>query len=344
MKILLFALCLSLLPASGFSLEPVSREVYVMGTRCSLTVLSGNRKQSLNQLERLIRGLEDTEKELSTWQKNSMLSDLNRQPVGTPFQAEASLYRLLSELQLWTRETDGAFDPGIGALIRAWGIRSAGRIPSDFEVMQALDRSGMRLLEFDSSNYRITRTADVIFDCGAFGKGEAIDRIRSLDSTNQFSWLVNLGGQVAVQGLPPDPRGWEVNIAHPRHRDKPALSVYLTSGSLATSGGSERDMNVSGNKIGHILDPRTGRPVLFTGSVSVWHESALIADILSTALYAMGPDKGLRWADDRGFAACYLLESQGGIKPEVTRAFREHFMSNQNKGIPNNRGSDGLQP
>jgi len=77
--------------------------------------------------------------------------------------------------------------------------------------------------------------------------------------------------------------------------------------------------------IGHILDPRTGRPLKFDGSVSVWHESALVADILSTALYVMGPEEGFAWAQARGLSVCYLLESHGKVKVKATRAFNERF-------------------
>lgn len=322
MRALLFSLVLVFLSDHGPS-QRVTREVYLMGTSCSLTVFSKDRTKSLDQLEHIIRVLEGTERELSTWQEGSILTALNRQPIGKPLEAEPSLCRLISELQHWTSETGEAFDSGIGALINAWGIRIGGRLPSDPEIKEALSQSGMRLYSIDSPDCRITKTADVRIDCGAFGKGEALDRLRSIDSLNEASWLVDLGGQVAVQGIPPGTDGWDVSIAHPRHREKPLLNVRLVSGSLATSGGSERDLKVSGQKASHILDPRSGRPVNFPGSVSVWHESALIADILSTALYVMGPSDGLAWADARGLAVCYLVAAQNSIETKATPAFRD---------------------
>jgi thiamine biosynthesis lipoprotein len=326
MKALLFSLVLVLLqdfcPPQG-----VTREVYLMGTSCSLTVYSKDRARSLDQLERLIRVLEGTERELSTWQAGSILTALNRQPVGKPFKVDPNLCRLLSDLRHWTSETGGAFDPGIGALINAWGIRDGGRIPMDHEISEALSRTGLRLYDMNFSGCRITRTADVLIDCGAFGKGEALERLHSENSTGEDSWLVNLGGQVAVKGIPPGSDGWDMSIAHPGDREKAALNIRLTSGSLATSGGSERDLEVSGRKVSHILDPRSGRPVDFSGSVSVWHESALVADVLSTALYVMGPAEGFAWAEARSLAACYLISAQKGIEVRATTAFHDRFLS-----------------
>ena len=79
---------------------------------------------------------------------------------------------------------------------------------------------------------------------------------------------------------------------------------------------------VSGTRVGHIFDPRTGRPATFAGSVTVWHERALAADILSTALYVMGPDIGLRWAEGQGLAACYLIPEGASLRMAATAAFR----------------------
>jgi FAD:protein FMN transferase len=133
----------------------------------------------------------------------------------------------------------------------------------------------------------------------------------------------NPGG---LTGTPPGEDGWEVDIAHPERRDEPVLKMRLRSGSLSTSGGSERDLQVGSRRVSHILDPRSGRPVAFAGSVSVWHESALVADILSTALYVMGPNDGLDWAKIRSLAVCYLVVSGGKVEVSATPAFRDLFL------------------
>jgi len=138
--------------------------------------------------------------------------------------------------------------------------------------------------------------------------------------------MIDLGGQVAVGG--PAEAPWPVALAHPQHRDAVALRLHLAEGSLATSGGSERDVRVAGRTLGHVLDPRTGAPVSRRGSVTVWHGRALVADVLSTALYVMGPEAGLRWAEERGIAACFLEPGDVPSAPvavRATRAFRHRF-------------------
>jgi thiamine biosynthesis lipoprotein len=136
-----------------------------------------------------------------------------------------------------------------------------------------------------------------------------------------FPWMIDLGGQISVGGPSPQGGSWPIAIAHPRARDIPVMHVRLTSGSLSTSAGSERDLDVAGVRIAHHLDPRTGRPAEFDGSVTVWHQRGLVADMLSTALYVMGP-AGLRWAEERGLAACYLTPDGENVRMEATTAFR----------------------
>ena len=167
------------------------------------------------------------------------------------------------------------------------------------------------------------RRRDIAFDAGGFGKGEALDRARTLALARHIEhWMVNLGGQVMVSGRPPDGSVWRVSVAHPSDRDVPAVSVVLTEGSLATSGG-ERDVYTGRRRLGHIIDPRTGHPVSRAGSVTVWHSRGLVADVLSTALYVMGVEEGLSWAERNQVAACFLIPEGKRLEIRVTPRFQE---------------------
>ena len=297
----------------------VSRDVYLMGTRARLAVHASQRQDGLAKLDAALAALEATEEELSTWRESSAVSTLNRQPVGRQWTATPRLCRLFADIWRWHHETGGAFDPAIGRLLTAWDVHGEGVIPSPPTHAQALASSGLARLAFDEDACTITRRSDVAIDAGAFGKGEGLDRAAA--ALGEVPWMIDLGGQVSVGGATPPAGGWTVGIAHPRHRDRPVVQVRMTSGSLSTSAGSERDLAVNGTRVGHILDPRTGRPATFNGSVTVWHERGLIADILSTALFVMGPDAGQRWAEARGLAACFLVPEGATVRVEATRAF-----------------------
>jgi thiamine biosynthesis lipoprotein len=298
---------------------PVTREVFLMGTRATLTTWDQDRPRALEHLESLLMPLEQTERQLSTWLPASEVSRLNR--ANARVQLSPALCVLLADVERWIHETAGTFDPSIGALTAAWGIHEGGRLATDREVNDARSHSGWNRVSLDPSTCEAQLAPGVTLDVGAFGKGAALDRARQAVPTT-IPWMIDLGGQVAVNSAPPAAHGWSVFIADPQRRMTPAIEVRLTGGSLSTSGGSERDAHVNGRRVGHHIDPRTGRPAPFDGSVTVWHGKALAADALSTALYVMGVRDGLRWADAHDVAACYLLRD-GHVLPSP--AFRRQF-------------------
>jgi thiamine biosynthesis lipoprotein len=104
----------------------------------------------------------------------------------------------------------------------------------------------------------------------------------------------------------------EVAIANPARRDVPALLLTMTSGSLSTSSGSEKTFVVDGEHFSHLLDPRSGRALPPRGSASVVAKSAFEADLVSTALYVMGPEEGLAWANAHDVSAIFIVPAAAG--------------------------------
>ena len=323
--------CVSLFAPSVTASTPtvLERSVYLMGTRARLVLLAPDRAAGLRRLEAMVASLEQTEAELSTWRSDSALSAVNRQPIGQALELPATVCALWGELTSWHRATNGAFDPALGALSEAWGLRAAGRRPSPGDLAAARAVTGLTHFRFEASSCQVTRLVDVTLDAGAFGKGEALRRLLLLPGWAGW-WMVDLGGQIAVSGAPPA-GNWPIAIAHPGRRADIAMEVALAGGSLATSGASERSFEIEGGMVTHILDPRTGRPLYRSESVTVWHEDALTADILSTALYVLGSKAGLRYAHAHGVAALFLAPAARGSRSAVTLlaspAFRRRFPS-----------------
>jgi thiamine biosynthesis lipoprotein len=116
--------------------------------------------------------------------------------------------------------------------------------------------------------------------------------------------MIDFGGQIATRGT------LRVRIADPADRAHPVLAFDLDDASISTSSGSEKTFVVDGRRFSHLLDPRTGEALPPRGSVSVIADEALTADILSTALYVMGEDDGLRWSDANGIAAIFITPAR----------------------------------
>lgn len=272
----------------------VERRLSLMGTALDISVEAADRATALAASERAVATLEAAEARLSTWRDDTELARLNRAPVGEPVALSQELAAELASVHRWWEETGGAFDPGVGPLVRAWGLREGGKRPSDDELRAAVAAGGLEGLRLEGRT-AVRERADLILEEGGWGKGAgladalaALERFPGVDRAT-----LDLGGQIAVFSRGGAP--WRVPVADPRRRDRPVVALTIDRGSVATSGNSERGIVVEGRRLGHILDPRSGRPAPDFGSMTVWMADPLAADCLSK-LYVLGPEKALTWA------------------------------------------------
>ena len=294
---------LPLVPVLAMTLG-LDRTVLAMGTRLRIH-LEGSGDPGSGS-EAALREASRIEVACSTWDPASPWSRLNA-AGGRPVALDGEWLDLLAEVQAWQVCTEGAFDPALGALMKAWGIRQGGhRRPTALELERARQASGSSLLVLDrkAGTARLLDPAAALEE-GGFLKGYALDRMRAVAA--RPSGLLDFGGQLLAWGHPV-----EAAIADPLDRQRPRLTILLKDASLSSSGTSERGR--------HILDPRTGEPCPAWGSVAVVASEGLTADILSTALYVLGPERGLAWAERHGTAAAFLL-NDGTIRQ--SSAFRD---------------------
>lgn len=139
---------------------PVERTVHLMGTWATLVVEAADRTAGLHQLEPMVSLIERTEASLSTWRTDSGLSALNRQPVNEPFPLPPGLCGLWPQIARWHRLTGGAFDPAIGRLGEAWGLRAGGSVPAPDVLRAARAATGLAHFRFDAVTCHVTRTAN----------------------------------------------------------------------------------------------------------------------------------------------------------------------------------------
>jgi thiamine biosynthesis lipoprotein len=301
----------------------VERRLGMMGTELEVRVDAPSRAVALAASEVAVRSLEAAESRLSTWRDDSELERLNRAPAGAPVQLSPRLAAELRGVQHWWRETAGAFDPGIGALVAAWGLRSGGRVPTREEREMARAAGGLAALRLAADGRATRLRPGLRIEEGGWGKGAALDAaLAALRADGRAtSALLNLGGQVAVYGR--EGHGpWIVPVADPRDRQRPVLALTLPSGSIATSGNSEHGFERGGVRYGHLLDPRTGEPARDFGSLTAWAPEALAADALSK-LFVLGPDAAFAWARAHAGIEIVILEPlAGGLRARATAGWR----------------------
>lgn len=276
----------------------VERRVAVMGTVLGVAVTAPTRDRALAASESAIREIQRVEDLLTTW-RDSPLSRIADAPAGSRVPVDSELFDVLQRVLAWSARTGGTFDPTVAPLVRVWDLRGPGRIPSPAELDAALDSTGPSAFRLDASDRSIRRRdARAGIEEGGWGKGYGLDgAARMLREPGTGGALLDLGGQVLALGRNAGGAPWTVAIADPRHRGRRVLVLRLENASVATSGDSERGRQIDGVRIGHLLDPRTGRPAPDFGSVTVVAPSALEGDILSTAFFVLGPDAGLALSD-----------------------------------------------
>ena len=240
--------------------------------------------------------IDEIEATLTVFRPTSALVDINRRAATASIVVDRALFALLARCEQLSRATEGAFDITSTPLSRCWGfMRRQGRIPSDGEIAEARTAVGMQYLELraDACTVRFRRIG-VELNLGAVGKGYALDRVATTIRAAGGRHALLSAGRSSLLAVGGRQRGWSVDVVSPR-RDAPLARVFLRDAALGTSGAGEQFVLVDGQRYGHVLDPRTGRPASGVLSATVICDSAADADALSTAFLVGGPDLAERY-------------------------------------------------
>lgn len=244
------------------------------------------------------------EAKYSRFLPDSWISRLNESAGGEAVASDPEIDRILAlchEMHFLTR---GVFDPTALPLIRLWDWRQA-RVPTDAEIEAARQRVGWRKVQRRPGSVRLAEPG-MCLDLGGMGKEYAVDQVSLLARRHGLTGaLVDFGADLRVSGLPADGRpGWHLGLEDPANPGRAWCGLAVRDAAVATSGDYHRGFNADGRRWGHILDPRTGRPVQNgCQAAHVVAPSCTQAGLLSTAALVLGPEEGLR-----------LIESQPGAE------------------------------
>ncbi len=229
----------------------------------------------------------DLERVMTRFDPGSALSRINR-GAGRFVAVPGELVRLLAASRRLARLTDGAFDPTVAPLVDLWRAAArSGTPPSRHAVASARDRVGWQALQVRGRRVRLAE-ARMALDLGGIGKGWTADRIaRLLRRVEGLSALVNFGeSSLVAVGRSRRHGGWPVLLRHPL--GGAAGSFTLAGGACSTSASLGRAWRVGRRVAGHVIDPRSGRPLAVPAQVTVLARSAAVAEAASTALLVLG--------------------------------------------------------
>ena len=287
---------------ADYNLLRVSRRA--MATTFEIAIPYG-RPDALEAATDALDLIDDLEDQLTVYRDASEVSRLNATAFETAIVVEPQLFDLLSLAATLTKDTGETFDIATGSLIKAWGFyRRAGRVPTAAERTEAMAATGTRHVILDAATRSVKyRRRGLEINLGAIGKGYALDRAAQLLKSRWRigSALLHGGGSsVYAIGHPPnDSAGWPVAIRHPWDDGRTLGTVRLRDAGFATSAATFQHFIYNGQKLGHLLDPRTGWPATGTASASVIAPTAAEADAISTAFFVMGATAAEEFARTR---------------------------------------------
>ncbi|WDS37408.1 FAD:protein FMN transferase [Pseudoxanthomonas sp.] len=299
-----------------------------MGTTwsASLVIPDGADLHPLHDL--MQRALDRVVAQMSTWEADSDLSRFNRAAPGTWQVLPQDFARVMTYALQVARDSDGAFDPAMGALVQAWGFGACGGrpgVPTDAKLAAARGRPRVAQLALRDDPWALFQPGGVQLDLSAIAKGYAVDLlIETLRSRGIDDALVEVGGELRGQGRKPDGTPWRVLVetGADEHSTLPPRVLALDGLAVATSGDRWHRFEHDGVRYAHTLDPRSGYPVTqAAAAVTVIAATAMEADAWATALTVMGTEEGLRFAAARSLAARFVVQSAAGAQEQMSDAF-----------------------
>jgi thiamine biosynthesis lipoprotein len=220
----------------------------------------------------------------------------------------------------------GAFDPTIGPVMKLWDFYKKTK-PSKRDINKKLPLVNYRNIIINRRKSTVfLQVKGMLLDLGGISKGYAADlAVKTLKHSGIKSGLVAIAGDIKAFGLKPDGKPWMIGIQNPRQKiktDEIIAKINLLDKAISTSGDYQRYFMINDKRYHHLLDPKTGYPVNKLRSVSIITDKGVLTDGFSTAVFILGPEKGLELVQKIGIDAIIIdnkgiIHSTSGLKGKL---------------------------
>jgi thiamine biosynthesis lipoprotein len=271
----------------------------VMGTLCSVDLFEGGTRAEYDAIFARFREIQNmmASSPAGAGGPDTELDRINAAAGLRPVAVPGALLDVLEEARRYAELSGGAFDPTVGPLVRLWGIGTESpRVPAGEEIQEALALVDWRDLVIDrAAGTAFLRRRGQALDLGAIAKGYAADQAAAvLARRPSRRAIIDLGGNILALGERPRRESWRIGLQDPLEERGNYLGIIrVKNQSVVTSGVYERRFEEGGVWYHHILSTVDGYPVQ-NGllSVTIVTGRSIDADTLSTAVFALGPEKG----------------------------------------------------
>ncbi|MGV8922750.1 MAG: FAD:protein FMN transferase [Thermomonas sp.] len=303
----------------GIAWQRYSLHGETMGTRYSAVFFAAPGGDETAIGARLFAAVDAVDRQMSSWKPDSDLNRLNNAPVNQWLAVPDELFTVLDTALDVSRQSQGAFDIGVGDLVSAWGF-GPGEGHIDEQRINALKAQAYRpaidALELDRAHRRVRKRVAMTLDLSGIAKGYGVDQLaRCLDTLGITRYLVGIDGEMRARDTKPDGQPWSIAIEKPVRHVRDVMGVMeLSDAAIATSGDYRHWVEHDGRSHAHTIDGALREPASNRlAAVSIVSSSCMLADAWATALLVLGERAGIELARKRGMTALFVLHDGDGF-------------------------------
>lgn len=302
----------------------IERSFVSMGSSLKVSIWTTDERKAIAAADRVSREFDRLESLLSVWKPGSDVLRINDAAGLTPVAVHRDTLAVLDAARHASELTGGKFDITFGALAEIWKFDhdQDNTVPDAAAITARLPLVDYRAVHVDAAQGTafISRPG-VRVHLGGIGKGYAVDRaVEQLRAEGFHDFLIQAGGDLYAAGTN-NGTPWTLGIADPRGTHTAFAAVPIRDATFSTSGDYERFFMKDGIRYHHLIDPDRGEPARLCRSVTIVARRALIADVLSTGIFIMGPEAGMA-----------LVETMPEVEAVIVTASNEVLISSGLKG------------
>ncbi len=293
------------------NVDIIEQETISMGTDIHISIASEHREEAGLAIQQAFAEIDRIDDLMTDWRSVGDIYRINKSAGMLAVRVSDEVIQLIRAAHNISVATDGLFDISYKPAGALWNFTSdVPVIPSTDRIVQAVSYINYQDILIEGQTVLLA-WPQMKIGLGGIAKGYAVDRAVEIIKKHGFeNFVVNAGGDLFVHGNKESPL-WRVAIKHPRQADSFIAELPVKNYAVVSSGDYERFFIKEGKRYCHIINPKTGYPGTLCQSVTIMAVQAQQADALATAVFLLGPVKGLALVETYPEVEALIIDSNG---------------------------------
>jgi thiamine biosynthesis lipoprotein len=333
----IFIYCLPLLII--FLLQKDDRQQYVIhgyaqGTDYSIKFFAKDSVVTKGAVDSILLVIDSS---MSLYKPYSLINRFNESSTG--LKVDPHFVKVIKKSIEISKATGGVFDITVKPLVQAWGFGSKPilEFPDSAIIKNIMSCVGMQHLQLNGAFLKKAKSC-VQIDLNGIAQGYSVDVVADyLINKGIKSFVVEIGGELRINGIKPDKTYFRIGIEGPGETDSstPLMKhiIQLRTGAITTSGNYQKYLQQGSKKISHLINAKTGYPLQNSMiSVTLYSKDAITADGYDNALMAMEPTQALKFIESQRGLEAYLIykDADGKVADTLSTGFRKLIVDPKN--------------